>query len=126
MAGELRNILVRVYTMDMRRNYGNVVVANVTQRRVSFQPLARPGMSFDVPGAVLIDSKECIGPLANAVANGIGCLVMIRATDELLWVPTKAELDMTEYWRIEMVPWVEYLRASSESDEDIIRKAHQP
>lgn len=126
MGAELRDTLIRAYTMDMRRNHGNVVVANITRRRVDFQPLAKPGQTFDVQGAVLIDGPESLGPIAAAVRQGIGFLVMIRATDELLWVPVLAEQDITGYWRIELVPWIDYLRASASTDEQIIREANQP
>ena len=125
MPNSLRNTLIRAYTMDMRRNHGNVVVAEVLFRRVSFYPLTKPGQSFDVPGAVLIDSGDALTPIGRAVGAGMGFLVMIRATDELLWVPTRADMSVGDYWTVEMVPWVEYLRASSDPDEDVIRKAHE-
>ena len=125
MPNSLRNTLIRAYTMDMRRNHGNVVVAEVLFRRVSFYPLTKPGQSFDVPGAVLIDSGDALTPIGRAVSAGYGFLVMIRATDELLWVPTRADMSVGDYWTVEMVPWVEYLRASGDPDEDVIRKAHE-
>lgn len=120
----MKNTLIRAYTADMRRNHGNVVVAEINFRRVTFYPLTTPGGSFNVPGAVLIDASDALAPLAGAVNRGIGFLVMVYATDELLWIPTKAEQDITEYWTIEMVPWVDYLRASAEDDDEIVRKAH--
>lgn len=124
MLNSLRNTLIRAYTMDMRRNHGNVVVAEVLFRRVTFYPMTKPGQQCDVPGAVLIDAADALGHLGTAVGRGIGFLVMIRATDELIWVPTRADLGIGDYWTIELVPWVEYLRASADSDEDIIRRAH--
>lgn len=124
MPNSLRNTLIRAYTMDMRRNHGNVVVAEVLFRRVTFYPMTKPGQQCDVPGAVLIDAADALGHLGTAVGRGIGFLVMIRATDELIWVPTRADLGIGDYWTIELVPWVEYLRASADSDEDIIRRAH--
>lgn len=123
-AQPLRNPLIRAYTMDMRRNHGNVVVSEINFRRVTFFPAAKPGGSVNVPGAVLIDASEALSPLGGAVRQGIGFLVMVYATDELLWVPTRAEQDITEYWTIEMVPWVDYLRANALDDSEIIRKAH--
>lgn len=126
MSGQpLRTPLIRAYTMDMRRNHGNVVVAEINFRRVTFYPATKPGSAVNVPGAVLIDDGDAIAPLAGAVARGIGFLVMVYATDELLWVPTRAEQDITEYWTIEMVPWVDYLRANALDDDEIIRKAHR-
>ncbi|ABW88466.1 hypothetical protein SEA_HAIL_71 [Mycobacterium phage Hail] len=124
MPDSLRDTLIRAYTMDMRRNYGNVVVAEVLHRRVDYHALTKPGQSFNTRGAVMIDAAAALAPLANAVRRGIGMLVMIYATDELLWIPTRADLSVGDYWTVEMVPWVEYLRASAVSDDEVIRKAH--
>lgn len=124
-----RNALIRAYTIDMGHNYGNVVVAEVLRRRVAFHVHTKPGQQFDTSGAVLIDATDALGPLGQVIsASGTqaNILMVIRATDELLWLPTKAELGITDYWTIEMVPWIEYLRAASLSDEEVIRRAHQP
>lgn len=121
----LKNPLIRAYSMDMRRNHGNVVVSEINFRRITFYPLTKPGSSANVPGAVLIDDGAALAPLGGAVMRDIAFLVMVYTTDELLWVPVRAEQDITEYWTIEMVPWVEYLRASAVADEEIIRRAHQ-
>lgn len=124
MSEPLKNTLIRAYTMDMRRNHGNVVAAEINFRRVTFYPATKPGASSNVRGAVLIDDGDAIAPLAGAVRRGIGFLVMVFNTEELLWIPTRAEQDITEYWTIEMVPWIDYLRASADDDEEIRRKAH--
>lgn len=124
MADSLRDTLIRVYSMDMRHNHGNVSVAEILHRRVTYTPLGTTGV-HDTRGAVLIDGPASLGPIGQAIGSGYGMLVMIRATDELLWVPTRAEMNIAEYWTIEMVPWVEYLRAASITDEEVIRRAHQ-
>lgn len=124
MTHPLRNTLIRAYTMDMRRNHGNVVVAEINFRRVTFYPATKPGGSQNVSGAVLIDDGDALSSLGAAVARGIGFLVFILNTDELLWLPTRADQDVTGYWTIEMVPWIDYLRASADDDDEIRRKAH--
>jgi hypothetical protein len=126
MPDNLRNTLVRVYTCDMRRNVGNVVVAEINFRRVEM-PTAVAGTSAgrtSVRGAVLIDNTGSLGPIADLVRRTVGFLVFIRATDELLWCPVKADMMAGDYWTVEMVPWIDYLRAASLPDENIIRKAH--
>lgn len=123
MPDSLRNTLVRAYSMDMRRNHGNVVVAEVLFRRVDWN-LHNLGARND-PGAVLIDSSDALGPIATAIRQGIGFLVLIRATDQLLWLPTRADMTAGDYWTIELVPWIDYLRAAAKPDADIIRNAHQ-
>ena len=125
MPNSLRNTLIRAHTMDMRRNHGNVVVAEILFRRVSFHPPGMPGAAHDVPGAVLIDAGAALAPIARAVGLRIGHLVMIRATDELLWIPVRADMSVGDYWTIDMVPWVEYLRASTDTDDNVLRRAHQ-
>lgn len=126
MADNLRNTLIRVYTMDLRACHGNVVVAEVLRRRVMVRPLAKPGTQHDLAGAVLIDQSAALNPIGTNIQAGVGFLVLIRATDELIWVPTRADMMAgADYWTIEMVPWVEYARASMEPDDEILRKAHQ-
>lgn len=122
-APSLRSALIRVYSLDMRRHHGNVVVAEVLFRRVTFQ--AAYMANVDIPGAVLIDDDGALGPISTAVRAGVQVLVAIRQTDELLWVPVKADLNPTGYWAIEMAPLVDYARAALRPDEDIIREAHQ-
>lgn len=124
MPDNLRNVLVRVYDMSMRRNHGNVVVAEINFRRVE-QRSATPMLpQLSCRGAVLIDSSGALGPIANLVRQCIGFLVYVRSTDELLWLPLRAEMSVGDYWTIEMVPWIEYLRACSLPDDEIIRRAH--
>jgi hypothetical protein len=120
----LRNVLVRAYSMDMRRNHGNVVVSEALFRRVDWD-LHNLGPRNN-PGAVLIDSTDALGPVATAIRKGTGFLILIRATDELLWLPTRADMSAGDYWTVECIPWVEYLRAAAVPDDDIIRAAHNP
>lgn len=119
----LRNALIRVYTSDLRKNLGNVVVAEVLFRRVNFR--TGRGQAIDVPGAVLIDADAALGQLSTIVRTGTHVTVVIKQTDELLWLPVEAELNPTGYWSIEMVPLVDYARAALRPDEDIIQEAHQ-
>lgn len=124
----LRNALIRVYSTDLRKNLGNVVVAEVLFRRVNFRSGMAPdgrGQTIDVPGAVLIDADTALGKLSTIVRTGTHITVVIKQTDELLWLPVTADLNQTGYWAIEMVPLVDYARAALKPDEDIIREAHQ-
>lgn len=124
MGSNLRNVLVRAYDMALRQNFGNVVVAEINFRRV--EHAASPMIpSISTAGAVLIDDTAALGPIANLVRRCIGHLIFIRCTDEVLWLPIKAEMSAGDYWAIEMVPWVEYARAMSAPDDEIIRRAHQ-
>ncbi|WP_431231509.1 hypothetical protein ACQ856_18275 [Mycolicibacterium psychrotolerans] len=124
-AASLRDALIRAYTIDMARCHGCVAVAEILFRRVTFTITGQPG-NHNTPGAVLIDSGDALGPIANGVTRGNRFLVMVAETDELLWLPTRADLGVGDYWTIEMVPWVEYLRNAVDPDHEIIRKAHQP
>lgn len=123
MPDSLRNTLIRAYSMDMRRNHGNVVVAEILFRRVDWT-LHNLGPRND-RGAVLIDSSDALGPIADAIRRGTGFLILIRATDELLWVPTRADMTAGDYWTIELVPWIDYLRAAAPTDDAVIRMAHE-
>lgn len=120
MPEHLRNTLIRVFDMGLARNYGNVVVAEVLRRRVDYGPYQQ----YNTPGAVLIDSTEALGPIADMVRRSDRFIVIIRSTDELLWIPTRADLSAGDYWTVEMVPWAEYLRAALKPDEQVIREAH--
>lgn len=121
-APSLRNALIRVYSTDLRHNYGNVVIAEVLFRRVTCLAV---GGGIDVPGGVLLDDDAALGNLSTIVRTGAHVTVIIKQTDELLWLPVQAELNQTGYWSIEMVPLVDYARAALRSDDDIIREAHQ-
>jgi hypothetical protein len=125
MIQPMRNTLIRAYTMDMRRNHGNVVVAEINFRRVSYNVLTKPGQQFNTSGAVLIDAGEALAPIGGAIQRNVGLLVMVYQTDEVLWIPTRADLGVSEYWTIEMVPWVDYLRDAAVDDDELIRLAHQ-
>lgn len=124
MPDNLKNALIRVYDMSMRHNHGNVVVSEILFRRVEF-PGAPEFPSISTPGAVLIDSAGSLGPIADLVRRNIGFLVFIRSTDAVLWVSVRADMLAGDYWTIELVPWIEYLRAASSPDDEIIRRAHQ-
>lgn len=124
MPDNLKNALIRVYDMSMKRNHGNVVVSEVLFRRVEF-PGSAMFPSISTPGAVLIDSAESLGPIADLVRRNIGFLVFIRSTDALLWVSVRADMMAGDYWTIELVPWIEYLRAASLPDDQVIREAHK-
>lgn len=115
----LRNTLIRAYTMDLSRLHGCVVVAEINMRRIEYR-------TQSIPGAVLIDSGEALGKIADACRAAVGFLIIIRATDELIWTPVRAELSAGDYWAIELVPWVEHCRLNLISDDEIIRRAHQP
>lgn len=117
MVSNLRNTLIRAYTMDLRRLHGCVVVAEINMRRVEHR-----GQSM--PGAVLIDSADALGTIADAVRKTLGFLIVIRSTDELLWIPIRSELSAGDYYTIELVPWVEHCRLNLISDDEVIRRAH--
>ena len=118
------NVLIRAYTMDLRRNHGNVVVAEMLRRRVDFHPNPHRAETRNTPGAVLIDSSDALGAIGGAINREIGFLLLIRSTDELLWLPTRADMMAGDYWTIEVVPWLEHVRAASLPDAEIIRRAH--
>lgn len=122
MPDNLKNALIRVYTMDMRRNHGNVVVAEILFRRVDVKI---HGYTANVAGAVLIDAGDALQPIADMVQRAVGFLVFIRSTDALVWVVTRADMGVTGYWTVEMIPWIDHLRAISRPDDDIIREAHR-
>jgi hypothetical protein len=113
----LRNTLIRAYSTDLKRLHGCVVVAEINMRRVEW-------CGQSLPGAVLIDSADALGKIADAITKTVSFLIVIRTTDEVLWLPVRAELSAGDYWAIEMVPWVEVCRASLLSDDEVIRRAH--
>lgn len=123
MARDIRNALVRVFSMDLTRNHGNVVVAEILFRRVSFT--AGSNGETDAAGAVLIDNDGSLGPISTGIRAGINLCIAIRKTDELLWVPIRADLSPTAYWTVELVPLIEYARSALKSDEAIIASAHR-
>lgn len=127
MPDMVRDALIRVWSQDMRQNYGNVVVAEVLRRPVDATVLlagdARHNQSFP-NGAVLIDNNESLGTLATMIRARHHILVTIRSTPEFVWFPTAGYRSITDYWTIELAPWVDYLRAGSKSDDTIIREAN--
>ena len=121
MADNLRNTLIRAWSMDMKVNHGNVVVAEVLRRNVD-APVDGRFFPFH-NGAVLIDADAAIGPIARMCGRN-GYLITIRDTAEFLWCPIAAHLAAGDYWTVEMVPWVEFQRQLSLPDAEIIRRAH--
>lgn len=123
MAENLRNTLIRVWSKDLRVNYGNVVVAEVLRRTVEGPGLYGTTVPY-VNGAVLIDAEAAIGPVARGVTKA-AVIVTIRDTTEFMWSPVGAHLMAGDYWTVEMVPYVELSRVSQISDAEVIRRAHQ-
>lgn len=125
-----RHSLIRVWSGDFTTNYGNVVVAEVLRRRVDVMvPTLINGTPShyrrDFPGAVLIDSDDAIGPVANAIGRGHTYRITIADTDEYAWTPVSTNVAAGNYWTIELVPMVELMRACAVPDSEIIREAHQ-
>ena len=125
-----RNALIRVWSGDFSTNYGNVVVAEVLRRRVEVMvPTIVGGIPShyrrDFPGAVLIDSDDAIGPIAQAVARSHTYRITIADTDEYAWTPVAAHRAAGDYWTIELVPMVEFMRACAIPDSEIRKQAHQ-
>jgi len=126
----MKNVLIRAWSKDFSRNYGNVVVAELLERRVMTHVPILPGqigrgsVGRDFPGAVLIDSGEALGPIAEAIRRGHDFLITIAATDVYIWKPVAANMSIADYWTVECVPWVEMARACAIPDSEILKAAH--
>lgn len=127
MADNLKNALIRVWSKDLGRNYGNVVIAEVLRRRVD-APVPVRGTRVvyrrDFPGAVLIDAGEALQPIADAFRRNHDFLITIAQTDELIWTPTNVSKSIADYWTIELIPYVDHLRTCLQSDTEILKAAH--
>jgi hypothetical protein len=122
----LKNTLIRVWSKDLGRNYGNVVVAEVNLRRVNTLVPAVGAAHYrrDFPGAVLIDDQAALEPVATAIRRNHSFVITIAATDVFMWTAVRADQDITGYYTVECVPYVELARACAVPDDLILKAAH--
>lgn len=119
----LHKVVVRVCDTQMNERLG-LLIDDAVRRPVTFRAnlgdLTVTEETLD--GLVLVGPADGPNGVEDIARQITRCLVKILATDEVWWLPVNASRDpVTRFWSVECVPLLLFTRATSRTDEQILR-----